>query len=81
MQRPKPHSVRLARFLTPYLKFFEEPIPQGLRPTPIVEAAPHTRLGATLAYAAVGIDISGLSWTALVPDVAETEGFEPSIRV
>ena len=40
VQRPKPESVRLARFLTPCLKLFKEPIPQGLRPTPIVEAAP-----------------------------------------
>jgi len=40
VQRPKPNSVRLARFLTPCLKLFEEPIPQGLRPTPTVQAAP-----------------------------------------
>jgi hypothetical protein len=32
--------MRLARFLTPCLKLFEEPIPQGLWPTPPGEAAP-----------------------------------------
>jgi len=32
--------VRLARFVTPCLKLFEEPISEGLRPTPIVEEAP-----------------------------------------
>jgi hypothetical protein len=40
-----------------------------------------TSLDANLAYGLVCVDIFGLSWTPLAPDVAERGGFEPPIRL